>query len=379
MTLQPVVEPNDSTWRGLLDAYERSGEVYRSEWEMLDKKDPNRKAVAARGQEFFDAADALREEHRVALAYEGLVDEAMSTSERSLYAQGKRFGVSDIGGCRRYVQFLIDDEEFSDPRADFLAAYVGTAVGTKLEDDYIALRNPHAISQMTITVPIEVIVDGEVFTISVPGHPDLVEPAEHGNAVHDEKTKDGLGVVIRENGEQKHKIQLSLYAHALIGMGVITKDARLALVYYDRSGAEQTPHVVEWTYDEAIYEEAVAWLSDVVYAQVHGEEASKDMPMHFCESFCPMFSKCRGTETDVQGVIRDPHILHAIEVYDEAHEREKAAAKDKKAAAAELRGIAGHTPNGGMWRWITVGESKIEPHVRRGYERVSWTKPKAKK
>lgn len=376
MSLNPIVEPKSDHWTDLIDAYERSAVVYSEEADMLDPKDKRRAEVVARGHEFLDAAQALRDEHRIGLKYLGLVDEAMTTSARTLYASEKRFGVSDIGGCRRYVQYLIDDEDFTDPRGEFLAAYVGTAVGTKLEEDYIRLRNPHARSQMDVVVPVEVVVDGEVFVVEIPGHPDLVEPLEHGNSVHDEKTKDGLGVVIREDGQRKHKYQITLYAKGLIRAGVIDENARLALVYYDRSGHEEAPHTVEWDYDESIYEEAVQWLSDVIYAKVHGEEAEKDMPRHWCESFCPMFTRCRVTDTDVTGIIRDPDQLAAIALYDEAHQRELAAKADKKAAASELQGIAGHTPDGGQWRWVHVGDTKIEAHTRRGYERVSWTRPK---
>lgn len=379
MTLQPVVEPRDGTILGLHDAYLRSAAVYADELDTLDRKDERIGEVQARIMEFAEAADDLRSEHPVLFAHTGLVDEAMNTSARSLYAQGKRFGVSDIGGCRRYVQFLIDDEEFTDPRGEFLAAYVGTAVGDHLERDYIRLRNPNAVAQMNVVVPVEVVVDGEVFVISIPGHPDLVEAVEHGNRVIDYKTKDGLGVTIREEGELKHKFQITLYAKGLIRAGIINEDATLALVYYDRAGNEEIPNVVEWKYDEDLYRQAVEWLADVLYAKVHGEEASKDMPRAWCQSFCPFFTKCRVGDTDVEGVIRDPHILSTIALYAEAHAREKAAKADKAAAASELKGVAGHTPGGGQWRWVHVGDTKIETHTRRGYDRVSWTPPKAKK
>jgi hypothetical protein len=704
MSLNPVVEPKSDHWSHLIDAYERSAQVYREEIDTLDDGDERIDELTNIEVDFRSAAAALRSEHRVGLAHLGLVDEAMSTSARTLYASEKRFGVSDIGGCRRYVQFLIDDEDFTDPRGEFLAAYVGTAVGDHLEQDYIRMRNPHARAQMDVLVPVEVVVDGEVFVLEIPGHPDLVEPREHGNTVvdykglaldtpiptpagwstmgdlsvgdevfdldgsvvevtatsqvknigcyrvtfanghsivcdeehlwlaqeglhgdpsvvevrhlhpgmyvptnapldtastdlvldpwmlgywlgngakaasmvsthrddveevaqialaldyiglirHDKRskaatvslgggggrfihglralgieeakrvpdeylrasepqrlailqglmdsdgywnptrgravfttttrdladdvaelarslgqrvqthshpstgygltveahivewtptinpfrlhrkadpvrlaqpgsmsrawvhkiesveriesvptrcisvdsptstylcgsamipthnTKDGLGVVIREDGQRKHKYQITLYAKGLIRAGVIDENARLALVYYDRSGHDEAPHTVEWDYDESIYEEAVAWLSDVIYAKVHGEEAEKDQPRAWCEAFCPMFTICRTGDTDVTGIIRDPDQLAAIALYDEAHQRELAAKKDKAAAAAELQGVAGHTPDGGQWRWVHVGDTKIEAHTRRGYERVSWTRPKKK-
>lgn len=375
--LKPIIEPETSHWRDLLDAYERSAQVYVEEADTLDPG-KQRDMTLHYAVQHKAEADRIREEHRVALAHEGLVDQAMAESERSLYAQEKRFGVSDIGGCRRYVQFLIEDEPFSDPRGDFLAAYIGTEVGRGLERDYVALRNPHALTQMTVTVPIEVVVEGEVFQINLPGHPDEVEPAEHGNVVNDYKTKDGLGVVIREDGEHKHKFQVTLYAKALIRDGVITDKARLAITYVDRSGAEQEPHVVEWDYDEAIYEEAVEWLSDVIYAVHMKEEASRDMPRQWCESYCPFFTVCRGRDTDVEGVITDPYILATIEHYDTARAEITALESVKKAAAAELKGVAGHLADGRVLRWVHVNETKIETYTRRAYEKIDLTRPKRK-
>jgi hypothetical protein len=374
--LQPVVEPASSQWYDMLDAYERSAQVYDEEMDVTERDSDQWQFALGRAAAFRDLAQAIRDEHRVALEHAGLVDEAMTTSARSLYATEKRFGVSDIGGCRRYVQLLIEDAEFTDPRDGFLAAYIGTAVGSDLELDYIRLRNQNAIAQMPVQVPVEVMVDGEVFVVTIPGHPDLVEPAGSGDSVIDYKTKDGLGVVIREDGERKHKYQVTLYAKGLIEKGVLSDKPRLALVYVDRSGAEERPHVVEWEYDEAIYEEAVEWLSDVVSATHHGEEASKDMPRQWCESYCPMFTRCRGDDTDVEGAIRNPEILAKIDLYDEARAEEKRWEKIKKAAGAELQGIAGHTPDGRTFRWVHVNETKVPTYVRRAYDMITLTKAK---
>jgi hypothetical protein len=377
--LIPVVEPASSSVLDLHDALMRSAEVYRSELETLADSDPRVAEVWARREEFLNEADELAEQHRILFAHAGLIDQSMNTSARSLYAQDKRFGVSDIGGCRSYVQRLIRNEAFTEPREDFLAAYVGTAVGDHLEKDYIRLRNEHARAQMEVVVPIEVVLDGEVFEIMLPGHPDIVEPLEHGNTVIDYKTKDGLGVVIREDGELKHKFQVTLYAKALIRAGIIDENATLALVYYDRAGKDQQPHAVQWTYDEAMYEEAVAWLADVIYAEHNGEEASRDMPRQWCESFCPFFTACRGEDTDVEGVIRDEHLLTTIALYEEAREAESAAKKLKESAAAELRGLGGKLPDGRSFRWVHVNETKIEGYVRRAYDTLNLPKKKVAK
>jgi PD-(D/E)XK nuclease superfamily len=306
----------------------------------------------------------------VAERLHGLVDEAMTSTERSLYAAEKKIGVSDIGGCHEYVRRLIANEDFSDPRTDYLAAFVGTAMGKELAAAYIQ-RFPDARAEVPVTVSL--VAHG--LSISLPGHADIV----HDNTVTDFKSKDSVRVVAKESekddGLLHNKFQLTLYAAALIQSGDLDEDCTLALAYYDRSGVEQEPFVVEWTYNPAILEAAQEWLGDVVYALVHGEEASKDKPRTFCESYCAYFTACRGSDTDVEGLIEDTEILTAIELYVEASAREKEAKADKAAAAAALKGIAGNTTTHTL-RWINVGESVIPETRRKEHQRMSLTKRK---
>ena len=298
----------------------------------------------------------------VAEALAGMVDERMSGSDRSLYAASKRIGVSDIGGCHEYARRLIADEDFTDPRTDYLAAFVGTAIGRELEDAYIA-RFPTARAQMAITVPIDVLG----YRINLPGHPDIVDT--DNDRLIDFKTKERLAVIRRLGYEEKHLFQVALYAHALIQTGDLTEHCTVALAYYDRSGVDQEPHVYEFSYDPAIYEAAVAWLEEVIQAQIDEEEASKDMPRDWCASYCPYFTSCRGLDTDVTGLIEDEHILSTIDLYLEAHAAEKDAAALKKSAAAELRGVAGQTGTHTL-RWIHINETEIPATKRSGYDRI---------
>lgn len=315
----------------------------------------------------------------VALMVEGLIAEASQNTERSLYAAERKIGVSDIGGCREYARRLITDEPFTDPRDSFMPAFMGTAFGREFETVF-KQRWPEAETQLSIVVPLKIEVVGEdgpvTLELHLPGHPDVVV----GNTVIDGKTKDGLDVVRREStkddGIKQHKFQLTLYAHALIEMGRLTEDATLALVYYDRSGKEEEPFIVAWRYDPAILDEAQRWLSDVFYAVMYesGEGSDtrhlKDKPRTFCESYCPYFTACRGGDTDVEGLLDDPEVLSAIEVYREAHLTETAAKAAKKTAAAALKGISGHTASGLTLRWTHINETVVPETVRRGYDRI---------
>lgn len=292
----------------------------------------------------------------------GLIDEAMDGSARSLYAQGKKVGVSDIGGCREYVRRLISDMEFSDPRKNFMAAFMGTAFGDHFEKAYLT-RHPNAIVQADVVVPIE--LDG--FEFRLPGHPDIIDPDL--NTLIDGKTKDGLAVVRKTGGDMQHKMQVTLYGYACVKAGLLKPNPTLALAYYDRAGVEQKPFIVEWEWDQSILDAAIEWLNDVVYALMQGEEAPKDKPRDWCWSYCPFASACRGGDTDVEGLIEDEEIVTATELYKDALARERQAKKDKDTAKGVLLGISGRTKN---WvvRWIHINESEIKAGTRRAYDKI---------
>jgi hypothetical protein len=296
----------------------------------------------------------------------GLIDDAMGGSDRSLYATEKKIGVSDIGGCHEYVRRLIADEDFSDPRNNFMAAFMGTAFGDHLEQAYLK-RHPDALVQMEVVVNLDLGEGDQPFRLALPGHPDIVDPKR--DLLIDGKTKNGLGVIRKAGSERKHQYQTTLYAKALIDEGVLTDQCTLALAYYDRAGVEQAPHIVEWTYDPEILDEAVAWLNDVIYALAQGEEASKDMPRDWCYAYCPFATACRGGDTDVSGLIEDEQLVAAIDLYKDALAREKIAKKDKEDAKAELVGVGGRTKDW-VLRWVHIGESEIKAGTRRAYDKI---------
>lgn len=310
----------------------------------------------------------------IAEMLEGMVDEAMTTSTRSLYAAERKIGVSDIGGCHEYVRLMLTDTEFSDPRQEYGAAFVGTAVGKELAEAFIA-RHPGAVAEAEVEARLTVHGNMNSYSIGLPGHADVV----YENTLIDFKTKNGLSVIRREGVERKHQYQVTLYAKALIDAGKLTEDCTLAIAYYDRSGVEAEPYVVEWTYDPSILDEAMDWINTVVYAIDNEEKDTgylKDKPRDWCFSWCPYATVCRGSDTDVEGVIEDPGILTAIDLYRDAHARETQAKKEKRDAAAALRGAAGHTPDGYTLRWIFVGESVVPEHRRKEYQRIDIRKPK---
>lgn len=300
---------------------------------------------------------------RIASTVAGVIDRAMSESERSLWAKDHRIGVSDIGHCREYVRRMLTQQEFSDEQNKWsLAALVGTSIGDHIEDAMVRL-DPDAqwVKQDTVTVPLR----WEDVEINLPGHPDLY----NRNTVLDFKSKNGLGVVRRGGSSQNERYQLSLYARALILEGKVDPDdLTLALVFIDRSGSEREPHVEAWTYDPSIVQEAEEWLGDVLYAITQGEEASRDRERSWCYACCPFATACRGEDTDAEGLIEDPEIIKAVQTYVAAGELEKKAKADKDAARAALVGISGSTGTH-VVRPVEVAPSSYEVN-RAGYVRT---------
>lgn len=337
----------------------------------------------------FDSLAGLTVSERVRKA----IDASMSQSERSIYAQENKIGVSDIGTCREYVRRTIIGEPWSDKQENFAAAFTGTAVGA-LAEIAAAKHIPGAQTQFPVIV--ELTVRG--FSLSLPGHVDVfisradIETdcdetcAPHlqqfcssacEEAAHDEvwdfKTKDGLGVVKRTGPDLQQLFQVTLYARALIDMGAVRQEGLLlSLVFIDRSGAEPQPYTFTWAYDETVLQQAIDWIDDVIYAVENNEEASKDMPRNWCEACCPRVTACRGGDTDVSGLIDDPIVRKAVEVLLEAKELKKAATKDEASAKSVLEGLNGSTGEH-IIRWTTVPESDIPATTRREYKRLNVT------
>jgi hypothetical protein len=296
--------------------------------------------------------------------FASIIDRSTNHSDRSRQAKTGILGVSDIGGCREYVRRMIVAEEPSQEvhRYD-LAAFIGTALGDHMEDALIRF-DPEGgwVKQANVTV--ELTVRG--WLLRIPGHPDLY------NRKHliDFKSKEGLAVVRYGGPSLNDRFQRALYAAALINDGKMDEDCTLHNVYVDRTGVETEPYVDSEEFSWVTVEEAIEWLSDVIYAVQHDEEASRDKPRDWCFAACPFAPKCRGEDdSDVEGLITDPVIRDAVAVYEEAKARKAAAEKDQKSAASVLRGINGST---GEWkfRWVSVPPSDIPAYTRKGYDKL---------
>ena len=297
---------------------------------------------------------------------------ATRETDRSAQSAASVLGVSDIGVCREQARRMILGEQ---PTQDVYrydgASFVGTAVGDHAEAAVLTWDSDGGwVKQASVTVKIA----AHGFMLNLPGHPDLYR---RGDLV-EFKSKDGLGVWAKSGPDLQQRFQTTLYAKALVDDGLMDADAMLHLVYVDRSGRDPDPVVHSRPYSPFEVLEIEEWLDDVLYAVIHDEEASRDKPREWCFAACEFAPACRGTDTDVQGLLEDPLVLDAVRVYTEAQAVITAATKDKKSAESVLRDISGSTGEYTI-RWIEVGPTVVPEQTRAGYRRLDLRPIRARK
>jgi len=252
---------------------------------------------------------------------------------RTQQSQEYRLGASDLGLCRSFIKYLLeevpyDEDKMQDPK---WAAFVGSAVGDRLEDAY-KMSYPNALTQASFETTFP---SGRV----VPGHSDIIDTEL--DILIDVKSKDGLAIAEAGDVSRPNKYQLGTYTLGARQAGLLTKNSRTFVVYVDRSGKEAMPHVKEVIVDDALIAEIDDFVGDAVYAAQYGVEAPKDQPYNFCETYCAFFSTCRGAETRAEGLIEDEEAHVALKVFLEAREAAKQADVRKKMAGEVLGRYSG--------------------------------------
>lgn len=290
---------------------------------------------------------------------------ATMDSARSEQSKEHLVGMSDMGSCREYLRLTVlqtpfdpVEEEGDDLNLD---SFIGTAFGDRLEQ---ILEGPYRTQ-----VPIELTLPNGFV---VAGTADIVGD----DCVWDGKTTKHYANIRRHGPDYGHKAQLAGYLVGAVQQGVITgEDPYGALVYFDRLGKFQTPHVYVMTLEEAGEilagtgtedEQSVQdRLEQVVYAVANNEETVRDMPDAWCKVACPYYLTCRAGLTDVNEVIDDIELLQAVEDVVAARAIKKEADALKAGAEHRLFGINGSTRKH-LVRWITVNGSD----TRAGYTRL---------
>jgi hypothetical protein len=291
------------------------------------------------------------------------IDAGSRGSARSVQSAEGIIGPSDLGFCRNKAALMTKGVAQSDSKS-LWAASVGTAI-----HEYIG-----AILREMFP---DWIVDSQRVTATFPsgaevsGTPVLIVP--EWNALLDAKTVDGFAWVKRNGTSQNHKFQRHTYALGAIQAGLLdeSKPIYVGNIYLDRSGKEKEPYVTLEPFDPTLTDQVDTWISDVIYAVKHDEEASKDIAPAVCEQICEFFTVCRGNLPDTHDpmLILEGEQRDAIRMYVEARDMAKEADKMKRAAQARLVGVEG---SDGEWqvRWTHIPESEVSAFRKQGYDRM---------
>ena len=264
-----------------------------------------------------------------------------ATRDRSTQTE---VGPSEIGGCRRKVWYRLNAQPHTNENQSKLAAIMGTAIHTAIEDAIAAL-DPEGK---------EYLVETEVSYGDMKAHVDLYVPST--GAVIDWKTSKVKNLGYFPSKQQRWQVQL--YGYLLSKKGYNVKTVNLVAIA--RDGNEKDVKVHTEPYDEAVALEAFTWLA-AVKASTTLPEPEKDES--FCKDYCQYYDAsgemgCTGlkkerivlSEVVIEDEEVDKHALHYLQLDGKIKELEK----EKDSLKASLEGSTGITRSGVEISWTTV-------------------------
>jgi hypothetical protein len=240
----------------------------------------------------------------------------------------------------------------------------------------ITAKFPDMVRQATVALELE--INGRTYRI--PGHPDLIDPV-HG-ILWDAKTDFGFGVIRRTGPSDQQQFQRHGYAKAAHAGGLFGKwaleDIKVGNFWIDRSGVEKGLQVQLEPYDPEWVAKAAEWLDEVIYAVRESgagrwTEARKEPPREMCAVVCGHYRDCRGQDTDVEGLLTEPEVLAALDMYAEGLEANRLGKKlqdEAKAHLQNIQGTTGNRPGDKTLRWTWVNETEVPASRRRGYWKI---------
>lgn len=284
------------------------------------------------------------------------IKDVQAADEQRDRSQQTAIGWSDIGGCRAYLGFKLD-EAWPSEEPDTWGPIRGTALHNELERSRAG--RPGLLHNVTTVYR------------GIPGHADEVNTTD--NSVTDWKTtKLGTSLVWRRDPEAllAKRVQVHGYAAGLIQAGVLTEEGctvRILVAPVDGRFSDWWVH--EEPFDRAIADLGPARLDEVKALRAKGEQPPRDMPWSWCQDWCEFFTVCRsGPAADEP--ITDPELAAAVEAYADANTRAGAADKEKKALAPLIRGLRGEARGYRVSLTEPSGTKQVldEDEVRRIFE-----------
>lgn len=274
-------------------------------------------------------------------------------SDRTRHGEEGGIGASNFG-CREEMRRILTRSPRTDTPSKH-AAIIGSYIDAGVKQARKA-ANPRLVidAELIVTMP-----NGFAF----PVHPDEIDPDEP--SVTDLKTKAGLEAIRRGLADPQYRFQRHIQYFAARQNGLVPEQGIARNVFVDRSGKDPEIHVEQEPFSMQIINEATEWLDDVLYAIKHNEEASKDRPRIFCESWCPFYTSCREGEIEVEQ-ITDPTLAAMVDTLGDVKQRSKT---DAQLIEELLRGdkpLAGLTGYTERFRIVSkwINSEKQTPHYR---------------
>lgn len=283
------------------------------------------------------------------------------STPRTMQSKRGLIGPSDLGFCRNKAALMGKGIQQSDSKST-TPADIGTAIHTWLED---ALRASFPTWQIerrfSATFPCGAVISGSA-DIAV----------TEWNAVLDIKTVDGFEKIKRFGVSLNHKMQRHAYTLGAIQEGLLddSQPVYVGNVYIDRSGQEPMPYVVYEEFDPGFTDVVDQWITDVIYAIQHEEDASRDIAAPVCEKICEFYSVCRGDLPIAEPTfITDEPTKDALRLYVEGRDLVNRGKKMQEQAKTDLVGISG---SDGEWtvRWTSKAGSEVPGYYRQPSESI---------
>lgn len=310
-------------------------------------------------------------EQEIADTFVDTLVEYSNNRPRTHQGRSGYIGPSDLGFCRQKALLTMKQVEATDVTEGEIGMWpadVGSALHEWVDEAFDMFGDGWVRGaehgRVTATFPES--------NAQVSGTFDMVKPS--WNLLVDVKTVDGFGWVKHKGPSQNYLFQAVAYALGCIADGLLVEEGlRIAWVFLDRSGKEKRPYVLCIDYDPTVVFQVDQWISDVIYARQHDEDASRDIPAERCEAMCRFFTVCRGVMEDSHDpvLIDDPEQADAARTYLEARKAKDEASRLMDAAKQQLQGVSGATEDGVQVRWVHVSRGTVPAYDRAEYDKLT--------
>jgi hypothetical protein len=275
-----------------------------------------------------------------------LIKALNSSSKGSARSQQKQVGPSEIGGCRKKTWLRLNGYESTNPNTLRLAAIMGTAIHTYIEQAF-ERQDPF---QDKYQLEVEVEYEGLM------GHVDMYD--KENKEVVDWKTVKKSNLTYFPSKQQRMQVQLYGYLLNKNNVEVNT----VTLVAIPRDGDERDIVFHSEPYDESVALDGLKWLEEV---KAMKEAPAPEKDAFFCQHYCGFYDKSgkagcmgKGKEQAEGDVIIDHQINLAAQHYLEINEQIIDLTKEKDGIKALLEGVSGVTEEGIKISWSEVAGRK---------------------